>query len=175
MAATGERFEMPDGSIYEVTSAAADSDGAAVGMNFILPPRAFAPPPHLHPTQTEEFEVLDGTFELMVAGRWRTLETGERASVPPGVVHTFKNKTDRTLVVHSTHRPPGRFEQFVEQMHELLRARGIESGRDPRVPVYISMVMLEYADTLRPGRDRERLAINLLARLGRLLRFDTRV
>ena len=35
------------------------------------------------------------------------------------------------------------------------------------------MIMLEYPDTIRPGRDRERLAINLMASLGRALRFNT--
>lgn len=31
VATTGDRFEMPDGSVYEVTAAAADSDGRSVG------------------------------------------------------------------------------------------------------------------------------------------------
>lgn len=89
------------------------------------------------------------------------------------MVHTFRINSDRTVVVHSTHAPAGRFEQFIEHMSKLLPARGIKSGKDPRVPIYLSMILLEYGDTLRPGRDRERLAINLMASLGRLLRFDT--
>jgi quercetin dioxygenase-like cupin family protein len=175
VAKSGDRFEMPDGSVYEVTAAAAETGGASVGMNFFVPPGGVPPPPHVHPTQTEAFEVVDGPFELMVDGEWRTLATGERASVPPGVLHTFRNRSERTKVVHSTHSPPGRFEEFIEQMCLLLPARGITSGKDPRVPIYISMVWLEYGDTLRTGRDRERFAINAAARLGRLLRFDTRV
>jgi quercetin dioxygenase-like cupin family protein len=166
---------MPDGSVYEVTAAAADGGGRSVGMNFILPPNAVPPPPHIHPTQTEEFEVVDGPFELMVDGVWRTLETGERASVPPRVLHTFRNKSSATRVVHSTHSPPGRFEEFIEHLCRLLPARGITSGKDPRVAIYISMVWLEYADTLRTGRDRERFAINVLALLGRAFGFDTKI
>jgi hypothetical protein len=72
------------------------------------------------------------------------------------------------------HSPPGRFEDFIEQMCRLMAARGIKSGKDPRVPILISMVWLEYGDTLRTGRDRERFAINAAARLGRLLGFDTK-
>lgn len=166
---------MPDGSIYEVTAAAGDSGGQSVGMNFILPPGAFPPPPHIHPTQTEEFEVVEGPFELMVDGDWRTLETGEKASVPPQVLHTFRNKSEDTKIVHSTHSPAGRFEDFIEQLCKLLAARGIKSGKDPRIPILISMVWLDYGDTLRTGRDRERFMINVAARLGRLLGFDTRV
>jgi hypothetical protein len=35
------------------------------------------------------------------------------------------------------------------------------------------MLMLEYPDTLAPGRVRERIGLKALARLGRLLRFRT--
>jgi quercetin dioxygenase-like cupin family protein len=175
MARTGDRFEMPDGSVYEVTRAAADDGGRSVAMNFIQPPGAVPPPPHVHPTQTESFEVVEGPFELMVDGSWRTLETGEKTSVPPGVLHTFRNKSGSTKVLHSVHTPPGRFEDFIEQMCRLMAAREIRSGRDPRVPILISMVWLEYGDTLRTGRDRERFAINAAARLGRLLGFDPTV
>jgi len=172
VARTGDRFEMPDGSVYEVTAATADTGGRSVGMNFILPPGAVPPPPHIHPTQTEEFEVVEGPFELMVDGSWRTLETGQKASVPPRVLHTFRNKSGSTKIVHSTHSPPGRFEDFIEQLSTLMHARGIKSGKDPRVPILISMVWLEYGDTLRTGRDRERLMINTAALLGRVLRMD---
>jgi quercetin dioxygenase-like cupin family protein len=166
---------MPDGSVYELTAAAGDSGGQSVGMNFILPPGAVPPPPHIHPTQSEEFRVVEGPVELMVDGTWTTLETGEKASVPPRVLHTFRNKSKATRILHSTHRPPGRFEDFIERLSALLSARGITSGKDPRVPIYISMVWLEYGDTLRTGRDRERFAINAAARLGRLLGFNTRI
>jgi quercetin dioxygenase-like cupin family protein len=175
MARAGDRFEMPDGSTYEVTEAAAEGEDRSVGMNFILPSGAVAPPPHRHPTQTESFRVVDGPFELMVGGKWRTLQTGETASVPPEVVHTFRNRTGRTVVVHSTHDPAGRFEEFIEQICRVLPARGVASGKDPRVPIYLSMILLEYGDTIRPGRDRERFGINLMASIGRLLRFDTSV
>jgi quercetin dioxygenase-like cupin family protein len=173
MAHAGDRFEMPDGSVYEVTAAAAEGDDRSVGMNFILPRGAVSPPPHRHPTQTESFKVVDGPLDLLVGDEWRTLRTGETASVPPGVVHTFRNRSHDTVIVHSTHSPAGRFEQFIEHISKLLPARGIKSGKDPRIPIYLSMIMLEYPETIRPGRDRERFAINLMASIGRLLRFDT--
>jgi quercetin dioxygenase-like cupin family protein len=173
MARAGDRFQMPDGSVYEVTDAAEGGADGSVGMNFILPPGSVSPPPHRHPTQTESFKVVDGPIELMVDGKWRTLQAGETASVPPGVVHTFRNRSSETVTIHSTHAPAGRFEQFIEQISKLLPARGIKSGKDPRIPIYLSMVMLEYPETIRPGRDRERFAISAMASLGRLLRFDT--
>jgi quercetin dioxygenase-like cupin family protein len=173
MARAGDRFEMPDRSVYEVTEAADEGSDRSVGMNFILPPGSVSPPPHRHPSQTESFSVMEGPIELMVDGKWRTLETGEAASASPETVHTFRNRSSATVTMHSTHAPAGRFEEFIEHISKILPARGIKGGNDPRVPIYLSMILLEYPDTIRPGRERERLAINMMALLGRLLRFDT--
>jgi quercetin dioxygenase-like cupin family protein len=173
MAHAGDRFEMPDGSVYEVTEATSEGSDRSVGMNFILPPGSVSPPPHRHPTQTESFRVVDGPIELMVDGRWRLLQTGETASVPPGSVHTFRNRSKATVTMHSTHAPAGRFEEFIEHISRILPARGVKNGKDPRIPVYLAMILLEYPDTIRPGRNRERFGINMMAGLGRLLRFDT--
>ncbi|HEX3735478.1 MAG TPA: hypothetical protein VHU86_10050 [Solirubrobacterales bacterium] len=54
-------------------------------------------------------------------------------------------------------------------------ARGIRGAKDPRLPFYLSMLMLEYADTIRPGRARERIGIGALAGLGRLFRMRTSI
>jgi hypothetical protein len=54
-----------------------------------------------------------------------------------------------------------------------LESAGIERKRDPRILVYLSMVMREFDDTLVPARRRERIPMQALARLGRLLRFRT--
>jgi len=173
MARSGDRFEMPDGSVYEVIAAAADSDGGFVEMEFTLPPGSVAPPAHVHPGPAEEFRVLEGEFDLMVDGRWRTLGVGESASVPAGVVHTFKNRCGRTIRVHNVHRPAARFEDYIEHIFKLTEARGIGGAKDPRLPFYLSMLMLEYPETIRPGRARERIGIGALARLGRLFRLRT--
>jgi quercetin dioxygenase-like cupin family protein len=173
MAQTGDRFEMPDGSIYEVTAAAADSGGEFVGMDFTLPPGSVAPPPHVHPTPEESFEVIEGALDLMVDGDWQTLNVGESASVPPEVLHTFKNRSGETVRVRNVHRPAVRFEDYIEHIYGLMKARGIKGVKDPRVPFYLSMLMLEYPETIRPGRARERIGMGALAGLGRLFRLRT--
>jgi mannose-6-phosphate isomerase-like protein (cupin superfamily) len=175
MAKTGDSFAMPDGSIYAVTSATAENAGAFVEMQFTLPSGAIPPPAHVHPRPVEEYEVLEGTLELMIAGSWKTLGPGESAAVPAGVLHTFRNRSRAPVRVRNIHRPAERFEDYIEHIYELMRARNIKSARDPRVPVYLSMLMLEYPETLAPGRRRERIALRGLAALGRLLRLNTKV
>jgi len=75
--------------------------------------------------------------------------------------------------VRNWHRPAVRFENFIERMHGTLRTAGVKSKRDPRLCVCLSMVMLEFGDTLAPGRRRERLLLKALAGLGPLLRLRT--
>lgn len=166
---------MPDGSVYAVTTAAADSGGESVEMEFTLPPGSVSPPPHVHADQTEEYEVIEGVFDVMVDSDWMTLTPGQSASVPPATLHTFKNRSGATVRVRNVHRPAARFEDYIEHIHRLTRVRGIKGTRDPRLPIYLSMLMLGYPETLAPGRVRERLVLKALAGLGRMLRFSTAV
>jgi quercetin dioxygenase-like cupin family protein len=169
MADPGERFAMPDGSVYIVRRPTAESGGAFVEMEFVLPPGCVPPPPHVHPRQVEEYEVLEGRFEVVVDGRWRTLGPGASASVPVGALHTFRNRSGETVRVRNWHRPAMRFEAFIEETCRTLRAAGVTRKRDPRVPLYLSRVMLDYGDTLVPGRARERIPMQALAAIARRL------
>jgi len=64
-----------------------------------------------------------------------------------------------------------RFEEFIERTSQTLRTAGIKSKRDPRVYICMSKVMFQFTDTLVPGRRRERIPMQALARLGDLLRL----
>jgi mannose-6-phosphate isomerase-like protein (cupin superfamily) len=169
MASADECFRMPDGSVYIVRRPAAETGGAFVEMEFLLPSGCVPPPPHVHPHQVEEYEVLAGRFDLVVEGRWRTLEPGESAEVAVGALHTFRNRSGAPVRVRNRHRPAMRFEEFIERTCHTLRAAGVTRKRDPRVALYLSMVMLDFEETLAPGRARERLAMQALASIARLL------
>lgn len=173
MAQKGDRFEMPDGSVYVVETPSAETDGAYIEMEFILPPGCVAPPPHVHPQQIEEYEVVAGSFDVMVNEEWSTLSPGERASVPIGALHTFRNSSAGAVRVRNWHRPAMQFEEFIERTCASLEAAGIKGGRDPRIPMILSASMLRYPSTLAPGRQRERIPMRLMAGLGRLLRLPS--
>jgi mannose-6-phosphate isomerase-like protein (cupin superfamily) len=169
MAAAGDRFAMPDGSVYVVSRPAAESDGAFVEMEFILPSGSVPPPPHVHRRGVEEYEVLEGSFEVVVDGAWRTLGPGDSATVPVGALHTFRNRSGATVRVRNRHRPAMGFEDFIAAMHAAVRSAGITRPRDPRIPLVLSRVMLEHTDTLVPGRRRERVGLTVLAAAARVL------
>lgn len=171
MARSGERFDMPDGSAYVVTRPSAETDRAYVEMEFILPSGCVPPPPHVHPHQVEEYEVLEGSFEVLVGDTWSTLGPGESAAVPQGARHTFRNRSGAGVRVRNRHRPAMRFEEFIERTNQTLRAAGINRKRDPRVLMCLSKVMLQFDDTLVPAGRRERIPMQVLAGLGDLLRL----
>jgi mannose-6-phosphate isomerase-like protein (cupin superfamily) len=171
MAQPGDEFEMPDGSRYVLRTPGAQVNGEYVEFEWIFPTGVFAPPPHFHPGQIEEYEVLEGELEVMVNGDWRTLRAGESASVPVGANHTF-GRPKVPVRVRNFHRPALGFEEFIARANEILKNRGVQSGRDPRVPIAVAMAWKEHPETLQATRGRDRVALSLAAGLGRLLQQD---
>jgi quercetin dioxygenase-like cupin family protein len=174
MAEAGERFEMSDGSVYIVRTPAAATGGDYVEMEFVLPADCTAPPPHTHPKQVEEYEVIEGGLDVLLDGEWSTLGPGESVSVPIGVLHTFRNSSGEVVRLLNWHRPAMDFEEFIERMSTALRDAGVKSKRDPRVPMVLSSLMLAYPDTLALPRRRERIPMKIAAGLGKLLRVGRR-
>jgi mannose-6-phosphate isomerase-like protein (cupin superfamily) len=69
---------------------------------------------HSHPSQTESFEVVSGTYTLVVDGEERELSAGDTAEVPPGAVHC--GGTEDGAVLRITFTPALRWEQFVRRL-----------------------------------------------------------
>jgi mannose-6-phosphate isomerase-like protein (cupin superfamily) len=69
---------------------------------------------HLHPSQTETFEVVRGSYTLVVDGEERLLDAGDTAEIPPGVVH--RGATEDGALLRITFTPALRWEQFVRRL-----------------------------------------------------------
>jgi quercetin dioxygenase-like cupin family protein len=84
--------------------------------------------PHLHRAQSDSFYVLEGELEFLIGGRVVTATAGSYVLSPPGVVHGFRNVSEKPARVLNIHTPGG----FVEYRRELadLRAQGIEPDDD---------------------------------------------
>ena len=129
------------------------------------------PLPTSTPPQVEDYEVLEGTFEVVVDGEWSVLQPGDRASVPVGALHTFRNtcRGRRSASATATLRRCAS-RSSSPRSYATLRQAGVSTGpRDPRIPMLISMVMLRYWETLYPGRRRERIPMKALAAVAKRL------
>ncbi|HEX2232820.1 MAG TPA: cupin domain-containing protein [Thermoleophilaceae bacterium] len=169
---SGDRYVMPEGQgEYLVVKSHEETGGEYVEMEWTLPPGAFAPPPHRHPSQVEEYEVLDGSFEVMVDGDWRKLGPGDKASVPIGVNHTFRTLPGETLRVRNFHRPGARFDEFVEKQHRFVNSERYKGLKHPSTAVVMAMAWREHRDLLVPTNPLLRGAMAGLERLGKMLGY----
>src|SRR5688500_1591543 len=136
MPRSGDRYVMPDGlGEYHLITSHEDANGEYVEMEWVLPPGAFAPPPHRHPTQVEEYEVLEGALEVMVDGEWQTLGPGDSASVPVNTDHTFRVSPEVTTRVHNCHRPGGHFDEFIEKQHRFVTSDRFKGLKRPSTAI----------------------------------------
>ena len=78
-------IESPQGGMI----AFQDSSPDRLEMETLHPPGGKPPPPHYHPSQEEQFEVLEGEVRTWIAGEQRTYVAGEHFTIPRGVTHTM--------------------------------------------------------------------------------------
>jgi len=167
MAGTGDTLMFPDGSDYTITASAGETGGTLVEMELLLPPNAVTPPLHIHPRQTEEFEVLTGTFDVYIDGEWQTLPEGEATSVPPGEAHTFRNNSGLRVRVRNVHRPALGFQDYLEELHALAQDGKIKSFTDASSLMHLSRLFEKYDDTIIPAKLAQRAVMGVFARVGR--------
>ena len=73
------------------------------------------PPAHMHPSQTERFEVLEGTIHAIVDGLEARYEAGESFTVAPGSVHQMTAREPAR--VRWEVRPALRTAEFFERLY----------------------------------------------------------
>lgn len=134
-----------------------------VELEAVVPARCPGPPPHRHRWEEETFTVLEGTVRVRRGRERRDLAAGESAVVPPGVVHTFSNPTERPSRMRARVSPAGQLEAQLR----LLAGSG-------RVPPILAMAVLNVEHDLSfelaglPGVV-QRPLWRALAAVGRLL------
>lgn len=161
---------LPDGTEVEITHRAADPSRDRFELEMVVPPHSTATPPHTHPAQTDEFEIVSGTLEVLVGTQWQRLTPGEMLVVPPGVVHTYRNHGDIPAVCRNAHDPAGSFQEYIDRLGLLSRAGKLDRLKSPRAILYLSILWGEHQDAMRMADPRLRAFTMLLARIGRAAR-----
>jgi quercetin dioxygenase-like cupin family protein len=83
----------------------ADTAGEYVLVELRAQPDAFVAAAHVHPTQTETFEVVSGALGARVGGKRIEARAGDRLVVEPGQAHTWWNAASEELVFRCEIRP----------------------------------------------------------------------
>lgn len=172
--------EMPDtienpitGSRMTFLERSAETGGKYVRIEIVEAPHAQGPPLHIHPNQSETFEIAEGRLNLEVDGEQLVLEEGESATVPPGKPHRYWNGSDEQVRGTMELRPPGDFELFLETAAALAQAGKVNAAGVPNL-LQTAVMLQEYWDIFRlvgPPQFAQKLLFTVLAPVGRMLGY----
>ncbi|MFE2431724.1 cupin domain-containing protein [Streptomyces sp. NPDC059373] len=131
----GDEFRLRDNVLVTVLRSGRDNGGRLLEIESTFPPGVAGPPAHLHSRETEEFTVLDGRLWVRIGRRRLHLEQGQSASIPPGTVHAFANRSDAPVTFRAVSTPAGILEQIVRLQAEagrtpVLRIARLNHGED---------------------------------------------
>lgn len=168
-ATAGDVLRFHDGSEFEVLRSAADTGGETLEMEMYFPPETEDVPEHVHPEQAETYEVLEGTFKVLVGEEWRELDAGEAVTVPPGTVHTFRVVGDRPVRVRNVHAPALDFEDYFATESRLMAEGRIKSYSSPVAMLYYAALLRQYRHCMVMASPVLRATVFALAPVGRLL------
>jgi quercetin dioxygenase-like cupin family protein len=173
MIAPGDRLENPvTGEVLVFHRTAAQSGGESVLVETILRPGAAVAAAHVHPHQTERFEVLAGLVGLRAGGEEVVAGPGDAVTVEPGTPHRFWNAGDEEARFLCEVQPALGFESLIETMFALA-AEGRVNRRGLPSPLRLAVIARAHFDTVRlpfPPAPLQRAALALAAPLGRALR-----
>src|SRR5947209_6157433 len=82
-------------------------------------PGGSEPPPHLHPSQEEHFEVKSGHLRAEVDGQLRELGPGDTLDIPRGSSHRMWNPGAEPASAIWFTRPPGRTAEWFRTVDRL--------------------------------------------------------
>jgi quercetin dioxygenase-like cupin family protein len=103
------------GDTYRILISGSETNGAFAAIDMLIPPDG-GPGPHAHSEIEESFYVIDGEIEFKSESGVYTASKGSYVNIPKGgVVHAFKNKTDKVAHLLCTVVPAG-LETFFEEV-----------------------------------------------------------
>ena len=135
---TGERFTFIE--------TAATSNGELITFELELRPGGAVPMLHVHPIQTERFEVLEGTARFRVGRRSILASAGGVVEIAPGVVHGFSNPGADPVRIRVDVSPALQMEQMLREVVALAEAGRLTRRGLPRNLFELARLARTYDD-----------------------------
>ena len=171
---TGDRLENPvTGELLIFHRTSRDTRGESVLVETIVRPGGFVAAAHVHPHQTERFEVLEGEVGFRAGREEIVTGPGEVVTVEPGTPHRFWNAGDDEVRFLCEVRPALEFESLIETMFTLA-AVGKTNRKGMPNPLRLAVIAKAHFDTVRlpfPPAWLQRAALAVGAPLGRVLGY----
>jgi len=171
----GDTLENPvTGEVLVFRRTSAETSGESVLVETTVRPGGFVAAAHVHPYQSERFEVVHGRLGLRIGDREVLAEPGDVVGVSPGTPHRFWNagEGDARFVLEVC--PALGFESLIETMFTLA-ARGKTNRKGLPNPLRLAVIAKAHFDTVRlpfPPVAVQRAALAVGAPVGRLLGYQ---
>ena len=149
MIRTGDSIANPvTGETVTFQRTSADSDGELVVAEVTLERGGSAAGVHVHPNQTETFQILDGTLGFRLGRERLSATTGETVVVKAGTAHAFWNTGEGRARFLCEIRPALGFERLLETMFALARD-GKTDGRGLPHPLRLAAIVDHHRDDVQ--------------------------
>jgi quercetin dioxygenase-like cupin family protein len=133
MISPGQTLENPvTGERFTFTHTAASTDGELLAFELALRPGGAVPIAHVHPIQTERFDVIEGRMRFRLGLHRRLTGPGDVVEVAPGVVHSFANAGEQEARVRVEVRPALAMEQMLADVVAMAQAGLLNRRGMPR-------------------------------------------
>jgi quercetin dioxygenase-like cupin family protein len=119
---SGEGETIGGATTVTIKATGQETNGSFYLGETLMEPGFPGPPPHRHKRLHDMFYVLDGTLTMRVGDETLELQPGSFVCVPPGVVHTFSNRSDAAVRFLNFNTPAG-WENYMRDLAATL-ARG---------------------------------------------------
>jgi quercetin dioxygenase-like cupin family protein len=162
---TGERL------VFKTT--AAETEGTSVRFECFVQPSGSVAAAHVHPSQHERFQIIEGSVTFKLDGQELVANPGDCIRVPPGMKHQFWNAGDTEARFACEVSPALGFEPLLETMFALAND-GKTNRKGMPNPLRLAVIARAHFDTVRlpfPPAWMQRIGLALGAPLGRLLGY----
>ncbi|MGH2997338.1 MAG: cupin domain-containing protein [Gaiellaceae bacterium] len=150
-----------------------ETNGEAVVIEVAVRPGGFVAAAHVHPNQSERFEVVSGTLGMKAGREKLELGPGETVTVVPGTPHKFWNAGDDEVRFVTEVRPALQFASLIETMFGLA-ADGKTNRKGMPNPLRLAVIANAHFGVVRlpfPPAWAQKAGLALGAPLGRLLGY----
>jgi quercetin dioxygenase-like cupin family protein len=175
MIRSGDTLTNPvTGEIIRFVETAADTGGEYVLVEVVVQPDGFVAAAHVHPYQTETFEILEGEVTFKAGKETIVAKAGDTVRVDPGTPHKFWNAGETDARFRTEVRPALQFESLIETMFALAND-GKTNGKGMPNPLRLAVIANAHYDVVRlpfPPQWMQKLGLVMGAPLGRLVGYE---
>ena len=163
---TGERLRFLETS--------QETSGEYVLVECTVQPNGFVAAAHMHPQQTERFEIEEGVLGFRLDGAEIVAGPGETVVVPAGSSHKFWNMGETEARFVCEVRPALQFERLLETMFALAND-GRTNRKGMPNPLRLAVIANNHFDDVRlpfPPAWMQKAGLAMGAPIGRLMGYE---